>query len=854
MKHLPLLLFWILISAHLSVTAQVTYEQGNLLMENEKMIRTLSFTEGKIIPGSLYSKTLKKELFAQKNLPWFEMIINKQRITSGDPIWKYKKHEVRMLNNGGTEVKITVEATRKVPGLQIDIYRQIFPESTIIREKLVLRSESKKFTMNKNGNDLHFIFPRYSLHMDAGQLNTEEIRIATFASEILDNFDSEVSIDERKWDNVRDINLAHCHMFHPAKTTGMLQPGDSAIIKGPFGMYSSRDLIWMSTYEHASQDRNFGTEHRQARARQHQNQPETDQQQGVEGSSGLAPSDEDFWFLGLKSVKTAQNLYVSLEQLRGGYLEGEIIDPLHPYETVWSTFSFFTLKEEISPAIHEYLWNQITEHPESRKSHFYYNTWGMQRDNRNTTGLREIFTEERILKEIRNAAELQVDLFVLDDGWEQTMGVWQPHKTRLPNGLASLIHEMNKHRIIPGAWLSPMGIDSLAERYIQHPEWVIKDEGGKPIKAQWGFPAFDFVSGFYDLFVQDCKSLVDQGIRFFKWDAINTFDSMLPGLDHGGPDHSAREIRDRYAYLLPFYVTRAMKELREYHPEVTVEIDLTEKERCIIGLMPLQEGKFFWMNNGGSAYNDYSTHRTKSMRTVINRYAGLIPTELFTQAVYPHNMAPFYAQRYNVNTSLVAGRGFWGNLELMNPEQRRRVGESVEKCKRVLPYIAHLPLQVTGGIGSSPELYIHVNQEKGAGQVIAFSGAVTEHDVTLDMPTDSCLAILHNTYSIKTSGIEIPLQFPMPESSREAFILPNLGTGIQVISSTAWLKDVRLDTEKKSLTIVPGGKGTITVKIPGNTAHLRTGTSEDPGVMQKEKGITRIEVRTEKEKMLTFYW
>ncbi|MEP7110580.1 MAG: hypothetical protein ABI760_21485, partial [Ferruginibacter sp.] len=92
---------------------------------------------------------------------------------------------------------------------------------------------------------------------------------------------------------------------------------------------------------------------------------------------------------------------------------------------------------------------------------------------------------------------------------------------------------MKRHNIIPGIWLSPMGIDSSLQRYKDHHEWIIKDEEGQPIKGQWGFPAMDFVSGFNKVFVNDCKNLIDSGIRFSKWDAINTFNSTLSGLQHG---------------------------------------------------------------------------------------------------------------------------------------------------------------------------------------------------------------------------------------------------------------------------------------------------------------------------------
>ncbi|HZK95781.1 MAG TPA: alpha-galactosidase [Prolixibacteraceae bacterium] len=812
-------LLLILIST--SVHSQVSLKNNFLRIENEQMIQILSFDNNQVVPTSVFSKELNEELINKNSIaPWFEFVINKTLLKSSDPIWQYRSHQIRKLNNGGEEVKILIEAIKLVKGLQLEIYRQYFPGSTLIREKLMLKATNQTFAMNKKEGRLHFIFPRYALKSYETSTESEEIRIASFADEILKSYDPNLTYDDRKFDNARDINLANCHMFHPKIKMFRLLVGDTALIKGPFGIYHNADFVWMSTYEHASQDKNFGTEHAQAKAKSQSPGIANDQQQGVEGKSGLVASDNDFWFLGLESIKTTESLVISLNQLRGGYLDGEKIDAGHPYETVWSSSSFLRNDTDIKPAIHQYLWSQITENTESRKSHYYYNTWGMQRDVNNKTGLREIFTENRILEEIRNAAELKVDLFVLDDGWEQTMGDWQPHKTRLPNGFAPLIAEMKKNNIIPGAWLSPMGIDSLSERFIQHPEWVIRDETGAPIKAQWGFPAFDFVSGFYNLFVNDCKALVDQGIRFFKWDAINTFDSTLPDLNHGSSTFSKQEIRDRYAFLLPFYVTRAMKELREYNPDVVVEIDLTEKERCIIGLMPLQEGKFFWMNNGASGYNDYSTYRTKSMRTVISQYAGIIPSELFTQAVYPQNEYPFFAQHYNVNSTLVGGHGFWGNLKMMKPEQRLRVGSLVVKSKKVLPYIVNLPIEISGLIGSSPEVYTHVNREKGAGQVIAFSASACNAPVSVNLKTKNCLGVLNHAYSMDPDMIHLPFQFNRPDDTREAFILSNRNTGIGIVSSTGWIDDVQLDIEKKTLKIVPGNKGIFIIRIPSEYRNV----------------------------------
>ena len=555
--------------------AQISISSTQLVLENTAMRQVVSFKDATIKPLSVFDKKSSKELLVTENAaPWFEFVVNQQLITANDPMWKYKSNSIRLLNNGGQEIELLFESTRRQKGLRLKIYRQIFPNSAIIRERLVLSAAGKDIRLNKQNGQLHFRFPVYTLQQNFSNAHVEEIRIATFAKEGIEGFNPGNTWDDRLLDGVKSFNLANCHMFHPDRKWHPSTAQQNSLMKGPFVLMHSTVGIWFTAYEHASQDKNWKSEKTIKSAAL--NTISIDEQQGVSGNR-QNESDSVFWFLGV-GVQSANNSTVVAHQvLRGAYLEGEHFGEQHPYETVWTATGFAADTVLLQQEMHQYLWSFITEHPASRKSHFYYNTWGMQRDNTNTIGLREIYTEQRILTEIMNAAELKVDLFVLDDGWEQTMGDWQANTTRLPNGLKPLIDEMRIHGIIPGIWLSPMGIDSLANRFQQHQQWVIKEDNGKPIKGQWDFPVFDFVSDFKTLFVADCKKLVDQGIRFFKWDAINTFNSTLINLHHGNTSHSPREIRDRYAYLLPFYVTAAMRELREYNPEVVVEIDLTKR-------------------------------------------------------------------------------------------------------------------------------------------------------------------------------------------------------------------------------------------------------------------------------------
>ncbi|MEC3878516.1 alpha-galactosidase [Parapedobacter sp. 10938] len=812
-----------------AVSAQVTWDGKSLAIENDVMKQVISFEDGKVMPTSIWDKQLGKELLAPSpRVPWFEFVINEQLVHALQPVWKYKGHETVALGNGGTEVVMRLAGQRHLKGLIVEVRKQYFPASSLTREMLSLKADGKhRFSLNKLDDRLHFVFPQYAFANSNAATNLKETRIATYAQEVLPGLNSSATWDQRH----RVNNLAYCHMFAPDSLFFSLSPGDTANVKGPFQTIQMEGYTLFSTYEHASQDSRKGFEAMYQPA--DNGQFANDGAQGVVGDTDLDNTDESLWFIAIETRKLTDHLTIGTKIRRGGYLDGERVDAGHPYETAWMALAFYEKEQDTRAIVHRYIMEQITDHKPSRDLHFYYNTWGMQRA---SGDVRSIYTEERIKEEIGYAAALGAELFVLDDGWEVTQGVWKPNQ-RLPEGIAPLIAEIKKQGMIPGIWLSPMGIDATADRYKENPEWIILDKHGQPVKGQWNHPVFDFVGGFYDVFVNDCKWLIDQGVRYFKWDAINSFPSSLAGLHHGDSTHRAQARKDRYDYLLPFYVTRAMRELREYHPDVVVEIDVTEPQRCMVGLMPLQEGKFFWMNNGASGYGDYSTYRAKSMRSITNRFAGVLPSQVFTFAVYPHNAAPFYAQRYNINTTLTGGRGFWGNLKQMNEQQRGGVNSMVAKSKRVLPHIADLPVEVQGRVGGSPELYTYINKETAYGQVVGFSGAALSYTHQVRVNDSQFLGVLNHAYSFSDGVLSVPFQFTMPDDTREAFILGNDGKGVSVVSSTGWIYDMVL--ENNTLTIHLGAASDLILKSKAKVTAVSVDDREITVPQLSDEGLMR---------------
>lgn len=716
------------------------------------------------------------------DLPYFEFCVNGKVVNSLSPIWKYVGKETEKLSNGGTVCTYHFKAKRVLRGLNVYIDRETFQSAPLVRERLRLKADRPGLELTDVDGKNHFIFPQYSF-LSSSDSDAEEIRIARFETK---------------------TNLQSNHMFHPDRNVFKVG-ADVKEIKGPIVVCNLGDFNVLKAYEHASQDNTFMNE------KNVKKNSGNDLQQGVEGDQGII-KDDDLWFIATGLGKADNGSLRIYDRIRrGGYISGEQIPTEGYYETVWSMISVLGKEQNPSDAIQDYLYSKITDHTASRRPVFYYNTWGMQRD-MPKDNLRSCLTEERLAKDIQYCKEMGIERFILDDGWQTSFGLWKADPKKFPDGLGKVVKMINAAGMEAGVWLSLLAVGKDTELSKEHPEWRINDKYGAPLLVQWGNPGFDIESGFYYVLLDALKALVDQGVRFFKWDAVSTMSSTNAGLDHGDESASAKERMDRYNYLFPFYVTRLAKDLKEYNRDVVVELDLTEHWRCMIGLMTLQESKFFWINNGASRYGDYSTYRTKSIRAGMNEFSGIFPPEAFTFAVYPMDISD--ALQYNVNSVLMAGHGFWGNLDRTTAEDRAYVRSQLDKAKKVLPHTQGWPMKSVGAMAASPEIYSQTNTEDGYSLVTAFSSEPWTGTYTVEVDPSKVLAVLGSSYTSDTHGINLNLNLDRKDASAAAFVIGSEQDCPRVVGSTCALEDVT--TDGKTLSVLPLSDGTIRVSFPGS--------------------------------------
>ena len=89
--------------------------------------------------------------------------------------------------------------------------------------------------------------------------------------------------------------------------------------------------------------------------------------------------------------------------------------------------------------------------------------------------------EEKILNLAEEAAELGIELLVMDDGWFKgrntdttSLGDWVEDKTKFPDGLQNLAKRVKQKGIEFGIWFEPEMISEKSDLYRTHSDWVIR--------------------------------------------------------------------------------------------------------------------------------------------------------------------------------------------------------------------------------------------------------------------------------------------------------------------------------------------------------------------------------------------
>ena len=99
------------------------------------------------------------------------------------------------------------------------------------------------------------------------------------------------------------------------------------------------------------------------------------------------------------------------------------------------------------------------------------------------------FSGETILKLAEEAAALDMDMVVLDDGWfgqrnddNSGLGDWQVNEEKLGYSLGELARNINDLGLKFGLWIEPEMVSEDSDLYRAHPDWALAVPGRRPVR------------------------------------------------------------------------------------------------------------------------------------------------------------------------------------------------------------------------------------------------------------------------------------------------------------------------------------------------------------------------------------
>jgi len=182
------------------------------------------------------------------------------------------------------------------------------------------------------------------------------------------------------------------------------------------------------------------------------------------------------------------------------------------------------------------------------------------------------FTEEKIVGLAKEAKDLGIELFVLDDGWfgkrnsdNSSLGDWYVNKEKLPNGIKQLAQKVNKCGIKFGLWFEPEMVSVDSDLYRNHPDWCIHVPGRARTECRNQLTLDLSRLEVCDYIIKAVSDVLeDAPISYVKWD-MNRHMTELGSV--GLPANRQKEMPHRY--MLGLY--RVMEEIISKHPNVLFE-------------------------------------------------------------------------------------------------------------------------------------------------------------------------------------------------------------------------------------------------------------------------------------------
>ncbi len=182
------------------------------------------------------------------------------------------------------------------------------------------------------------------------------------------------------------------------------------------------------------------------------------------------------------------------------------------------------------------------------------------------------FDGEKIYNIAKQAAELGVEMIVLDDGWFgkrdddfSGLGDWVVNEKKLGGSLPDLVSRINDLGLKFGIWIEPEMVNEDSNLYREHPDWAIIIPGRKPVRSRYqlllDFSRKEVVD---HIFHALCEIMDHANIEYIKWDMNRSICDVYSAVNANSNQGAVL-----YRYILGLY--ELLERLLNRYPELLIE-------------------------------------------------------------------------------------------------------------------------------------------------------------------------------------------------------------------------------------------------------------------------------------------
>lgn len=203
------------------------------------------------------------------------------------------------------------------------------------------------------------------------------------------------------------------------------------------------------------------------------------------------------------------------------------------------------------------------------------------------------------------AADLGMELFVLDDGWfgkrddsTSSLGDWYPNEEKLKGTLKELAEKINAKGLKFGLWIEPEMTNKDSDLYRAHPDWLLAEQGKRICHSRTQY-VLDFSKKEVREYIGDMMEnlLAEVPVSYIKWDMNRTFSEVFSN----GND---REYQGKvcHKYILGVY---------ELYERLTSRFPHVLFESCASGGARFDPGMLYYAPQGWTSDDTDAIERLK---------------------------------------------------------------------------------------------------------------------------------------------------------------------------------------------------------------------------------------------------